>query len=218
MVKITWLAVLCCMSMASAAMAAGKETPPSRVRLGPVYRITEPDMLVELQDKLKAMKADGSLQKLQDQAVANGLRSMARPTGMSLPRADRNRTWTHDPTYVVPYDIADHEGRKFAHAGDRINPLERGVSLRSPLLFLDADDPLQAKALPQLLGRWPTSTPKVILVNGDWQAVTRQINRQVFFDQRGTLVKTFGISAVPAVVEQAGSILRVTEILLKEQP
>lgn len=183
------------------------------VRLGPVYRIAEPDMLLELQAKLKAMQSDGTLKRLQDEAIANGLKSIARPSGLSLPRSVQARVWEHDPTYVVPADIADHQGRKFAYAGDRINPLERGVAMRNPLLFLDADDAVQLKALPGLLAR--LGTPKIILVQGDWKEVAARVGRPVFFDQRGNLVKTFGIAALPAVVEQAGKTLKVSEIALQ---
>jgi conjugal transfer pilus assembly protein TraW len=184
-----------------------------KVRLGPVYRIAERDMIEELQTKLKAMEADGTLKQLQDQAVAKSIKSIQRPNGASLPRALQARQWTHDPTYVVPSDIADHQGRVFAHAGDKINPLERGVMLRQPLLFVDADDPVQLKALPALVDQ--LKAPKVILVAGDWQATSKALAKPVFFDQRGTLVKTFGIAAVPAVVRQNGLVLQVDELVLK---
>lgn len=213
MVKAKLLAVLCPLLLGFAVLAHAENSVP-RVRLGPVYGISEPDMVQELQDKLQKMQADGSLRRMQEEAAANGARSIARPAGVGLPRAAHSRQWTHDPSYVVPSDIADHQGRKFAYAGDRINPLERGVSLRQPLLFLDTDDPVQAKALPALISQF--RTPKVILINGDWQAASRQIGYPVYFDQRGSLVKTFGISAVPAVVEQKGTLMQVTEIVVRE--
>lgn len=197
----------------SVALANADKSSVQRVRLGPVYRIAEPDMLEELQSKLKAMQANGTLKRLQDEAVANAMKSIARPHGSALPRAVFARAWIHDPTYVVPSDIADHQGRTFAFAGDRVNPLERGVALRNPLLFLDADDAVQVRALPGLVDR--LGTPKVILVAGDWRATSEQIQRPVFFDQRGSLVKTFGISALPAVVEQSGNHLTVKEIVLE---
>jgi conjugal transfer pilus assembly protein TraW len=184
-----------------------------KVRLGPVYRIVEQDMLEELQSKLKAMEKDGTLARMQEQAISSSIRSINRPTGASLPRAAQARQWIHDPTYVVPADIADHQGRVFAFAGDRINPLERGVGLRQPLLFVDADDPVQLKALPKLVDQ--LKSPKVILVGGDWQATSKILAKQVFFDQRGALVKTFGIAAVPAVVRQNGLSLQVDELVLK---
>jgi conjugal transfer pilus assembly protein TraW len=204
----TIIAGMCLAAIAMTAIAAPK------VRLGTVYRIAEQDMLDELQSKLKSMEKDGTLQKLQEQAVSSSIRSINRPAGASLPRAVHARQWVHDPTYVVPADIADHQGRVFAYAGDRINPLERGVGLRQPLLFVNTDDPIQLKALPNLVEQ--LKSPKVILVAGDWQAASKLLAKQVFFDQRGTLVKTFGISALPALVRQAGLTLQLDELVLKE--
>jgi len=185
---------------------------PAKVRLGPVYDIAEPDMLDEIAAKLAAMQKDGSLKRLQDEAAARGLASAKRPQGLGLPRALVSRQWVHDPTYIVPQDISDHQGRVFARAGDTINPLEKGVGLRQPLLFVDMDDEVQTKAIPALLKQAPNA--KVILVNGDWTQATERLGQAVFFDQRGTLVKRFGITAVPAVVEQQGKVLRVTEFAL----
>lgn len=185
---------------------------PSKVRLGPVYAIAEPDMLDEIAAKLSAMQKDGSLKRLQDEATAKGLASAKRPQGLGLPRALVSRQWVHDPTYIVPQDIADHQGRVFARAGDTINPLEKGVGLRQPLLFVDMDDEVQVQAMPALLKHAPNA--KVILVNGDWTQATERLGQAVFFDQRGTLVKRFGITAVPAVVQQSGKVLQVTEFAL----
>jgi conjugal transfer pilus assembly protein TraW len=39
--------------------------------------------------------------------------------------------------------------------------------------------------------------------------------RRFYFDQGGTLVTHFGIRAVPAVVEQQGRLLRITETPVK---
>lgn len=216
--RLLWITCLAVslLNAARPAMAADKTALAPRVRLGPVYRIAEPDMLEELQSKLKGMQADGTLKRMQDEATRRAIQSVARPTGLSLPRAVHARAWLHDPTYVVPSDIADHQGRVFAYAGDRINPLEKGIGLRHPLLFLDADDSTQLKALPELMAR--LDTPKIILVAGDWRATSEQVKRPVFFDQRASLVRTFGISALPAVVEQAGTQLKVTEIVLKDGP
>ena len=203
--------LLCVLSASLAAGAAAHAT--QKVRLGPVYRIAEPDMLEELQSKLQAMEKDGTLKRLQDQTIASSIKSIQRPAGLALPRAIQARQWAHDPTYVVPADIADHQGRVFAHAGDKINPLERGVALRQPLLFLNADDPVQLKALPGLMVQ--LKEPKVILVAGDWQATSKALAKPVYFDQRGTLVKTFGIAAVPAIVRQNGLVLQIDELVVQ---
>ena len=211
MMQTSKVVFLCVLATSLAAGAAAHAT--QKVRLGPVYRIAEPDMLEELQSKLQAMEKDGTLKRLQDQTIASSIKSIQRPAGLALPRAIQARQWAHDPTYVVPADIADHQGRVFAHAGDKINPLERGVALRQPLLFVNADDTVQLKALPGLMVQ--LKEPKVILVAGDWQATSKALAKPVYFDQRGTLVKTFGIAAVPAIVRQNGLVLQIDELVVQ---
>lgn len=64
-------------------------------------------------------------------------------------------------------------------------------------------------------GRWGKSTDanaKIIMVKGaPLEAMTRY-QRRFYFDQGGFLIGRFGIQAVPAVVEQNGRVMRVSEI------
>lgn len=208
MVGLVRLVVMVVAALLAAAYIQG-EAHADSVRLGPVYSIQEPDMLDEIQSKLEQFKDSGALQRWQEQAIAKAKQSIVQPPSRVLPRAFEARTWLIDPSYVVPQDVSDQEGRVFAHAGDRVNPLERGLSLRQPLVFLDGTDAAQV----QLVSAWLKVTPaKVILTSGRWQDVGQQLAQQVFFDQRGALIDRFGIQAVPAVVEQDGNQLRVTEI------
>jgi len=180
-------------------------------RLGPVYPIAEQDMLEELQAKLEAMKKDGRLQDIQNQAIARAKRSIDSPSALGLPRAFSSRSWHVDPTYTVPEDLTDQEGRVFARAGDKVNPFQRGVRLSKPLLFIDMADEWQSQHLAEFLQRWPGA--KVILTGGRWRDTARSIGRAVYFDQGGSLTRQFGIVAVPALVEQDQLMLRVTEIV-----
>ena len=41
---------------------------------------------------------------------------------------------------------------------------------------------------------------RVVLVNGTPAEVSEKLNRRVFFDQGGALVRVFGIKAVPALL------------------
>lgn len=180
------------------------------LRVGPVYSIAEPDMLEEIQSKLSQFKESGALKQWQEQAIAKAKKSIEEPKPLGLPRAFAARSWLIDPTYVVPQDMSDGQGHTFAHAGDRINPLQRGVSLRQPLVFLDARDGQQIA----MAKTWSSQLPiKVILVAGRWSQASEALGQRVYFDQRGALIKRFGIQAVPAVVEQDGDQLRVSEIV-----
>ena len=53
---------------------------------------------------------------------------------------------------------------------------------------------------------------KLILVSGSPFALMKARQRRFFFDQSGTLTRKFAVRAVPAIVEQTGRVLRVSEI------
>jgi conjugal transfer pilus assembly protein TraW len=211
-----------CMPVFAAEPAASKATSvqskaraPAQAaatqRVGPVYSISEQDMLEHIQDRLESMRKDGSLQQFQDQAIARSKASIEAPKGVQLPRTQQDRRWLVDPTYVVPQDYADHRGQVFARAGERINPLERGTRLTKPLLFADGNDDVQVAAAAKLLQKWPTA--KLILTDGRWQSVSERLKVRVFFDQGSRLVRTFGITAVPAMVSQHNNMLEVHELV-----
>ena len=89
----------------------------------------------------------------------------------------------------------------------RVNPLDT-VPLRAPLVFLDGDDPAQ---LAWATRRYASTKAKLILVAGAPLELMKARQRRFYFDQGGTLVKHFGIRAVPATVEQQGRALLITE-------
>ena len=125
------------------------------------------------------------------------------------------RSWRFDPTITAPRDIADDKGRVIISAGTRVNPLDT-VPLRAPLVFLDGDDPAQ---LAWATRRYASTKAKLILVRGAPLELMKARQRRFYFDQGGTLVKHFGIRAVPATVEQQGRALIITEqpVPLKER-
>ena len=92
-------------------------------------------------------------------------------------------------------------------AGTRVNPLDT-VLLRVPLVFLDGDDPEQ---LAWATRRYASTKAKLILVRGAPLELMKARQRRFYFDQGGSLVKHFGIRAVPATVEQQGRLLIITE-------
>jgi conjugal transfer pilus assembly protein TraW len=126
------------------------------------------------------------------------------------------RSWRFDPTITVERNIADDKGRVIIAAGTRVNPLDT-VPLRAPLVFLDGDDPAQ---LAWAARRFGATRAKLILVRGAPLELMKARQRRFYFDQGGSLVKHFGIRAVPATVEQQGRVLLVTEQAIepKERP
>lgn len=183
-------------------------------QLGPVYPIKEPDMLEEIQKTLLAKQKSGELAKLEKEAIERSKRSIERPKQVSgLQLAKTNRTFYYDPTVTVTRRITDPQGRVIANAGDKFNPLDQ-VSLPQNMLFVNGDDKRQVSLAEKLTVHYKGML-KVILVNGEPLKLSKRWDRQVYFDQGGTLVRKLGISAIPSLVSQEGKRLRIDEIELK---
>lgn len=178
-------------------------------QLGTVYPVMEPDLLTQIEQRLKAAEASGKIAAMQKTLVQRTKARVMRPRPVAgLVRAVKLRSWAYDPTITVEQDILDDKGRVIAAKGQRINPLDH-VPLRQSLVFLDGDDPAQvAWAL-----RWTTPlNAKLILTKGSPFERMKAAQRRFFFDQEGKLIAKFGIRAVPAVVEADGRVLKVSEV------
>ncbi len=81
--------------------------------------------------------------------------------------------------------------------------------VRQALVFIDGDDSAQLR---WALSHYTDLTAKIIMVKGGPLEAMTRYQRRFYFDQGGFLTDRFGIHAVPAVVEQAGKIMRVSEI------
>nr|WP_254447751.1 type-F conjugative transfer system protein TraW [Sphingomonas sp. ID1715] len=178
---------------------------------GAVFPVIEDDLLATIQSKLIAMQASGALDRANRQLAARTEAHVRRPPRVTgIAAATETRRWTYDPTITVEKDLRDGQGRVVVHAGTRVNPLDT-VPLRQKLVFLDGDDAAQvawARAHTTALDA------KLILVAGSPFDLMKAEQRRFYFDQSGTLTRHFGIHAVPALVEQTGRTLRITELLI----
>ncbi len=182
---------------------------------GAVFPIVEPDLLEQIRTKLQRLEASGETARLNADLKRRTIARVNRPepvAGLSL--AQTMRQWRFDPTIRVEQDISDDKGRLIIAAGTRVNPLDT-VALRQRLVFIDGDDPAQ---LAWATKRYKANDTKLILVRGAPLELMRARQRRFYFDQGGTLVKHFGIRAVPAMVEQQGRILMVSEVPLSKTP
>jgi conjugal transfer pilus assembly protein TraW len=166
--------------------------------LGPTYPIAEPDTL----DEIKRSAASRDWQRWMRKAPTDyGAFQSA-----TLPHAKRNAVRLFDPTYVLPNDIADENGKVIAAKGTRINVYTK-LTMRGRMIVIGNTD---------AHFRWltdvakPTSDDKVLLANGN--VLTARRNRQVLvylLDDR--FIERFGLKAVPSIVSQDGLKLRVEE-------
>jgi conjugal transfer pilus assembly protein TraW len=181
---------------------------------GAVWPIAEPDLLQQIHARLTQLERTGETARLNEQLKQRTITRINRPQPVAgLVQASSERTWRFDPTITVERDIADNRGRVIVAAGTRVNPLDT-VPLRAPLVFLDGDEPAQ---LAWALKRFGSTPAKLILVKGAPLELMKARQRRFYFDQGGTLVKRFGIRAVPASVEQQGRVLVITEQAVKPQ-
>lgn len=182
---------------------------------GAVWSIVEPDLLEQIHARLAHLEASGETARLNATLQRRTVAKVERPDPVpGLAPAATTRRWMFDPTITVSTDIRDAKGQVIITSGTRVNPLDT-VQLRSPLVFLDGDD---AASLDWAAATFGKRHPKLILVSGAPLKLMKARQMRVYFDQGGTLVRHFGIRAVPAVVEQKGRVLQITEQALKPAP
>ena len=179
---------------------------------GAVFPVTEPDLFAEIAGKLARLEAAGEIDRINERLRQRALASAERPSPVpGLTRTETPRRFHVDPTITVLEDIVTPNGRVIARAGERFNPLDY-VPMRQTLLFFDGDDDQQiAWAKERLQGGETLVSP--ILVDGPVLQLTRDWQRQVFFDQGGTLTTRFGITQIPARVSRDGDLLLVEEVM-----
>ena len=180
--------------------------------IGPVYPITEPSLLEVILSKLSNAEATGVLGQLQRDAQTKARRTIEQPEAISnVSKTTKPRTHYYDPSLIVPYAIADADGRIIIAPGTTVNPLDT-VSLSKHLLFFDARDAEQVKRARALLDQHQGKV-KLILTGGSYLDLMKRWKMPVFFDQQGLLTTKLRIQQVPALVYQEGKRLRIDEIL-----
>ena len=133
------------------------------------------------------------------------------PNGERLPTVSTYRSRYFDPSMILDRDIKDDKGRMIAPKGTKINPLDR-ITYNKALCFFDANDSRQIAWIKSMC--LDLVTAKAIAVNGPIMKVMEDLDARLFFDQHGTLVKRFGIRALPSMVRQTGNVFVIEEFPL----
>ena len=179
--------------------------------VGNTFEILEEDLLEVIESKLKRIEEEGNLQEHQQKIAKQAQEKIKRPKPVEgIQHTSKARSFTYDPSITVPYDLKDHKGQVFHAKGTKVNPLDY-KSFTKPLLFIDGDDQEQVD--------WvitQQSVAQIILTRGSPFELMEKIDRPVYFDQEGTLIKKLGIGQVPARVTQQDKQLLIEEIVLKE--
>jgi conjugal transfer pilus assembly protein TraW len=182
--------------------------------IGPTYPVAENNLLDVIMARLRAKEASGELKRHEREARDRAAYAVNNPRPVDgLRRAQAARTFYFDPSFTLQSNVVDSTGAVLFPAGTRKNPLEV-VSLSKHLLFFDARDPGQVARARELIEHYQGKV-KPILVGGSYLDLMKRWNKPVFYDQDGTLVRKFGIAAVPAIVSQEGQRLRIDEVPLR---
>lgn len=181
--------------------------------LGTVYEIKEQDAYLWIKERLDQLQASGEIEKQQQKMKEAVVMSIRKPkTVMGLRKTTIPRTFEQDLTIYLPYDIRGIDGQIIHPAGTRINPLET-ITSHKVLVFLDGSDQEQvAWALKELRNR--EGLAKLVLVNGSIIDLMENHQVRFYFDQSGHLIRRFKIEQVPAIVEQKGKQLMISEVKL----
>lgn len=174
---------------------------------GQLFNIKEVSLLEEIAQKLAEAKASGKLDGLQEEFKRKVKEKVLRPVAVAhIKKARKNRSWTYSPIYRQETDIKNAKGRVIVPAGTVVNGLDK-LSWGEPLIFIDGDDKEQVNWAKARKG-------KIVLTNGAPLDLQKTLNRRVYFDQGGIYCHRFKIEAVPAIVEQDGTLLKISEVAL----
>ena len=179
---------------------------------GATWPVAEPDLLEQIEARLAAMQRSGEVARIEREARSRARARLEEPepvAGIAPAREARSRLF--DPAIVVERDIRLPDGTLIAAAGARVSPLSSHALTRD-LLFVDGRR--EAEIAWALAHDRPS---KIVLLAGRPLGLSRAHGRAFFFDQGGRLAARFGLRFTPALVEQAGSKLRITEIPVEDR-
>jgi len=179
--------------------------------VGTTFEILEEDLLEVIEKRLKKLEEEGSLQEHQQKIAKQAQEKIKRPKAVEgVHHTTKPRSFIYDPSITVPYDLKDHQGKIFHAKGTKVNSLDY-KSLSKPLLFIDGDDEAQVD-----WAKEQNPNSQIILIKGSPFELMEKLDRSVYFDQEGVLVKKLGIEQVPAKVTQQEKHLLIEEVVLKE--
>jgi len=178
-------------------------------KYGNTWEIGEPDAVDAIKNKAKRMQDDGTIAKRQNEYRDKVLDAVKNPAPLpGIKTAIGYKVRSFDPTYTYPEAVKDEVGRILIPAGTKVNPLDY-QPMGKRMLFIDGRDERQVAFAKKISDENPQD--KVILTAGSFINLTQKWGRPVFFDQRGMLTNHFNIKLVPAMITQAGRVLKIEE-------
>ncbi|MBM5802488.1 MAG: type-F conjugative transfer system protein TraW [Cyanobacteria bacterium K_DeepCast_35m_m2_023] len=187
---------------------------------GNTFPVKEEGFIAMIQRKLKGINLEEHREKMRTHAK----RVVEEPSPVArITRAIKTVSHSFDPSYILQEDVILPCGKLLYAAGESVNPLDH-MSWEGKLLFIDARDKEQVEWVlgkhfgtdEQEPGQNKENNNKIVLVAGRPLELEEELQQPIYFDQSGELTTKFNIAHVPAVVEQEGKYLKVTEIDIRE--
>ena len=156
--------------------------------LGPVYSVIEPDLLTLLKEHAREESQRANSRINQNR---NRLENWAKaPQGISLPAALETKRHRFDSHPDVKAFIGPNYQREW--------------------LFIDANHQDQME-LAGIFTQGNSSIRRVILVSGSVEKTQKTLEKRVWFDQAGSIVRRLKIEALPAFVQMDASGISVIQ-------
>lgn len=176
-------------------------------KYGASFAIEEEGFIAMIQRKLKTIDIEEHNRKMVDIA-RDRVTNPARVEGIT--KAEEDREFYYDPTYILKEDIKLPCGKLLQKSGTSVNPLEY-MKFDRRLIFIDGRDHSQLEWLRnrKVIDR---VVDRVILVGGKILELQENLNRELYFDQAGEITSRLGIKHVPAIVEAERDKLKINEV------
>ena len=167
--------------------------------MGDVYPIKEEDILEVIKKKIPEIEAKvrESIPEIVEKSYV-----LNKYDG-KFAHAEKDRVYYIDPAIVLTDDIKDQNGNILFQKGTVFNPTDY-ITL-SRYIIIDGNDPKQVELA--LSGDFA----QIILISGDLKKLVQTYRKQFFF-ANDLILNKFKIKAVPAIIEQEGKYVKITEV------
>ncbi len=188
-------------------------------RRGEAYAIDEPDLIVEMQQRLASIDW-----RARREAATAGFWRQPREF-VELPDATDDREFLVDASVRVTQDLADADGHILARAGETMNPLD-WMPLSKTLIVFRGTEPRHVQKAAEAARRIRAEGRGVILLTtavntGDGWAHLGELERELagtVYLLPPALAERFHLAHIPATVASRGKRLLVTELSVGVQP
>lgn len=178
---------------------------------GDIWPVKEMSLLKLMESKAAGLNTDEMARRWQGRA-----RDYAdRPEPLNFKRGRRSLVHRYTPKASVRDKVTDINGKIIVPAGVSVNVLTLLPDYQPELLFFNADDRAQLLWAHYLSMRL-TSNARFILTGGSVSLAEKVLNGPVYFDQKGVICNTFGITQMPAFVARDQMALVIQEPLIGE--